>query len=313
MKVAVFGTAKRGSLSAGTLEALQAATTLAETDRTLWLWESGEKSGDIPDIPVEKVFLLGKKHAIASSMLETLSALIQQEGPHILLFSPEIWLREVAVRLSVQLQCGCMLGCNQAEQKEGNIIIRRPIYGGNVLAAYQIERYPYILSLQEGAYSPYAPGKETYSGKRLECPLPWQEPSNILEQSIEDEQENGMKTPVVIAGGRGIQTEQDMELLKQLAALLGASVGGTRPLVMSGKAAYEQLIGQSGKSVSPELCLLVAVSGASPFLVGIQGAKKIIAINQDKNAGVFHTCDEGLVADYREVLSQTIQFLGEKK
>lgn len=111
----------------------------------------------------------------------------------------------------------------------------------------------------------------------------------------------------VVAGGYGIGSKENWKKLEELADVLGAGVGATRPACDEGWAVQDQnMIGQSGKTVHPELYIGVGVSGVIHHLIGIQDSKKIVAINRDANAPIMKAADYAIVADYKEVLPALI-------
>jgi electron transfer flavoprotein alpha subunit len=119
------------------------------------------------------------------------------------------------------------------------------------------------------------------------------------------EEEEGVKledAEVVVSGGRGIGGAENFEMLRELARVLGGTVGATRPACDEGWVPARLQVGQSGKVVSPRLYIAVALSGAMAHIAGCLGAKVIVAINKDKEANIFNVARYGIVADYKEVL-----------
>jgi len=114
---------------------------------------------------------------------------------------------------------------------------------------------------------------------------------------------------IVVSGGYGMKSSGGMEPLKELAQILGAALGGTRPALDEGWIRESSLIGVSGKVISPKLLFAIGASGANHFTAGFVKAGKVVAVNNDANAPIFHVCDIGIVGDVNEVLPVMIKKL----
>ena len=118
---------------------------------------------------------------------------------------------------------------------------------------------------------------------------------------------------VIVTGGRGIGSEENLQMCAELAQLLGGAVGGTRPVIENGWLPRMQQVGQSGKIVAPDLYIACGVSGATQHLSGMVGSKYIIAINKDEEAPIFSVADVGIVGDVKKVLPLMIEEFKKKK
>jgi electron transfer flavoprotein alpha subunit len=181
----------------------------------------------------------------------------------------------------------------------------RPIFGGNALAVYTSKGWPQIVTVRQRAMLACEPD-ESRSGeiKYITANL---DRSAIRTRVLEIVKEEipGIKledAQVVITGGRGIGGAEGFEVLRQLAKVLNGAVGATRPPCESGWISSTAQIGLTGRIVTPELYIAVAVSGASQHLAGCSGAKTIIAINQDPEANIFKAAEYGVVDDWKRVV-----------
>jgi electron transfer flavoprotein alpha subunit len=114
---------------------------------------------------------------------------------------------------------------------------------------------------------------------------------------------------VIVAGGRGVGSEEGFHLVKQLAHLMDAAVAASRPTVDAGWAPYERQVGLSGKTVAPRLYIACGISGASHHVVGMKDSRAVVAIDQDPHAPIFQIADVKIVGDLRQVLPSLIERL----
>jgi electron transfer flavoprotein alpha subunit len=114
-----------------------------------------------------------------------------------------------------------------------------------------------------------------------------------------------------VAAGRGIGKDDSFEIIYELAGAIGASVAGTRPIIDWQILPYEQQIGQTGKSVTPQLIINCGISGANEYTAGMEKSRKVIAINTDPRARIFRFADLGIVGDVHEVVPLLIERLKE--
>jgi len=236
-------------------------------------------------------------------------------------YQPEIFLagatsfgREFFPRLAKRLRTGLSADCVDLEvDPESSLLVQTtPSFGGELLAeVITPDRRPQMATVHPGVFRELPhnseaagriiyPEVDVFPEPRLKVTR--SRPQNKGKVSLED-------ASVVIAGGMGLGSKKQFELLNELAGLLEGEVGATRPAILSGWADEDRLLGQTGKSVKAKLVISIGTSGALQYTTGIQGAETVIAINRDPNAPIFRIADLGLVADGKTVLPLLIETL----
>jgi electron transfer flavoprotein alpha subunit len=130
---------------------------------------------------------------------------------------------------------------------------------------------------------------------------------NVLNVTRKAKETSISDAEVIVAAGRGIKSEKDMEMIHSLADLLGAQVATTRPLIEAGWADAKKQIGLSGRTVKPKLIICCGISGAVQFTAGMNNSECIVAINKDEKAPIFNTAHYGIVGDIYEIIPQLIE------
>jgi electron transfer flavoprotein alpha subunit len=222
--------------------------------------------------------------------------------------------RDLAGRLAVRLKTGLNADCTGLSMtSEGVLVSEVSGFGGGILALIQMERHrPQMATVRPGVFSPLEPF-EGRNGKLFEIQTDLSE-DMIHTRIVERESGQGIdlgRAPVLIAGGRGI--DGDFEMLRQLAELLGGDVGATRPPVDEGHIERERQVGQTGVVCRPKVAICCGISGAFHFVVGIEKADTVIAINSDPEAPIFEFADYCVVGDVHQVLPALIANLQETK
>jgi electron transfer flavoprotein alpha subunit len=212
--------------------------------------------------------------------------------------------RDLAARLAVRLRTGLNADCTnlQLEPPEGLLISEVSGFGGGVLALIGMPQHrPQMATVRAGVFnvSEETPGRK---GEVLTFPVVLDESklrTRILERNVAEGVDIS-QTPLLVAAGRGMGT--DLAELRQLASRLGGELGVTRPLVDMGLVERERQVGQTGVVCSPKLALCCGISGAFHFVVGIEKAGTVIAINTDPDAAIFESADYCVVADARLII-----------
>lgn len=249
---------------------------------------------------------------VAQPATQALFELAQQHSPELILFAQQYDSRDIAGRLSAKT--GSTLMTNAMDIADTSTA-KTAIFGGATIVDVALEGEPKLVMIRPKSFAAEAAGGE----------------ANVVpvEVSIGDELKKAKRTerheeaasgpkldeaPVVVSGGRGLQEPGNFELLEQLASAIGnAAVGATRAVVDAGWVPYALQIGQTGITVKPSVYIAFGISGATQHLVGMKGAKKIIAINKDEDAPIFQIADLGVVGDALKVLPALIEEVKKRK
>jgi len=235
--------------------------------------------------------------------LEAAAALVR---PGAVLLAADGLGRDWAPRLAWRLGAVMVGEVVRWRCEAGRITFERSVYGGKAVAAFRPATESVVATLRPGAAGPggAVPAAPAGTDAELELPLAAGAGWPVLLRREREEREGPAleEARVVVAGGRGLGGREGFASLLELARALGGAVGSSRAAVDEGWAPPSWQIGQTGKSVAPDLYVAVGISGASQHLVGCGRAKTIVAINQDPEAPIFDHAHLGLVGDYREIV-----------
>ncbi len=237
----------------------------------------------------------------------TLDALIREHTPDLVLFSTSYDARDLAGRLQARLGSALMSNVTDVTPAES---AQTQIFGGSRVVDVTLEGpAPRLLLVRPKSFAP-EPNGGTAEIVPVETPVP-DELTTVRRIERHEETAAGPRledAKVVIAGGRGLQDPSNFKLLDELAAAIGdAAVGASRAVVDAGWVPYSYQIGQTGKTVKPEVYIAVGISGATQHVVGMKGAKRIIAINKDGDAPIFRLADLGVVGDALTLVPKVIE------
>lgn len=236
-------------------------------------------------------------------------SLIEQHHPELVLFGPTYDSRDVAGRL--QAMTGSTLMSNVTDVLSPEYA-QTQIFGGTKIVDVTLAGpNPKLLIARPKAFEPDQSG-----GTAKVVPVDVAIPEDARKARRVERHEEAASGPkleaakVVIAGGRGLQDPANFKLLEELASALGnAAVGASRAVVDAGWVPYSLQIGQTGKTVKPEVYIAIGISGATQHLVGMKDAKRIIAVNKDKDAPIFQVADLGVVGDALKIVPQVVELL----
>jgi electron transfer flavoprotein alpha subunit len=242
---------------------------------------------------------------------KVMAQLIEERKPNILLLGATYDGRDLAGRLAVRLRTGLTANATRLEvdREQGLLLSAVPGFGGSILAIIKSESgRPQMSTVRPGIFAPLEPN-DAREGQVEIVPVdlrPEDLRCRVLERSVLPREEVGSAQRTLVAG---MGTGGDMTLLEELASLLDASIGVTRPLVDIGVAGREKQVGSTGISLRSKVAIVLGVSGASHFVSGLRDVGIVVAINTDEGAPIFDQADLCVVGDLFELLPPLIEKL----
>ena len=220
------------------------------------------------------------------------------------LFSASSQGRDLAPRVAAKLDVPLAADATALKVEDGELIITRPVYAGRAFANVTISAQPRLVSVRPNTFRPQqSPGAGTVENVSAASVQPRVKVRETKKSDGARKVDVG-EAPIVVSGGRGLRGPEHWSLLEALRDALGstAALGASRAVVDAGWRPHAEQVGQTGKTVSPQLYFAVGISGAMQHLAGMRSARTIVAINKDPDAPIFKIADYGLVGDAHEVL-----------
>jgi len=230
---------------------------------------------------------------------------IQKSQPDILLLSSSNNGKELSAELATRLNVGLATDCIDLQiTNEGEVLVNRPIFSGKALLSCELKgKKPYLITLRPNVFRDEA-FKATRKGiiKKEEITLPAVSKmvGNLTREVGGDL--DITEARIIVSGGLGMQDPKNFKILEDLAEVLGAAVAASRPVVDNGWQEYTRQVGQTGRTVSPDLYIACGISGAVQHLAGMTSSRCIVAINSDPYAPIFSIADYGIVGDVLKIV-----------
>ena len=295
----------------------------------------GEKAAQLADTVfsygADRVYALQAPHVeqyTSPAYARALSKLAREYNPQILLLAATPQGRDLAPRLASSLGCGLTADCtdlqigsftdSKTKEKHHNLLLQiRPAWGGNIIATIvNPATRPQMATVREGMMQLPTPGAST--GGELIQIAPELHPADlitkIVDQRDEEKKVNLKAAKIIVAGGAGLGSKDNFQLVQQLAQVLGGEAGASRAAVDAGFINHDHQVGQTGTTVRPKLYIACGISGSVQHLSGMEESGKIVAINIDPDAPIFSVAHYGIVGDVREVVPALIRlYRGQRK
>lgn len=245
---------------------------------------------------------------MTESYARALTAVVEQYKPAIMLYGATAIGRDLAPRVSARVHTGLTADCTglAVQEETGHLLMTRPAFGGNIMATIICrEHRPQMATVRPGVMRRISPVEGA------SCPVDRFHVAGLAEgRNVEIleiirkivERADIQDAKVLVAGGRGMGGANAFALLEELAEVLGGAVASSRACVDAGWVSKELQVGQTGKTVRPDLYIACGISGAIQHVTGMEESGVIVAINNDASAPIFDVADFGIVGDVRALL-----------
>jgi caffeyl-CoA reductase-Etf complex subunit CarE len=314
--VAVFAEQRQGVLSKVALQLLGKATDLAkDLNCEVYAFLLGDKvenlAQDLIYHGADKVLLADDprlKYFQTGPYTKVNEMMIKAHLPEIVLYGATFLGRDLAPRVAQRITTGLTADCTvlTIDPETKNLQQTRPAFGGNIMATILTPNHRPQMSTVRAGVMAINKRDESRQGEIIKFNVELNE-DDILTKVIRlvketKKQVNLEEAKIVVSGGRGVGSQENFKVIQDLADVLGAVVGGSRVAVESGWIDQDHQVGQTGKTVAPELYIACGISGSIQHKAGMGSSKIIVAINKDPAAQIFDVADYGIVGNLHEIL-----------
>lgn len=261
----------------------------------------------------DKVFVVDNellKDYRTESYAKVVSEIVKKHSANILFLAASSQGKDLAARLSARLNAGLATDCTKIEIVDGKILITRPVYAGKANVLLHINSEISLATIRPNSFS--LPPRDENKKAEIINETVAQEESEIRTKvkefiKVMSSRPELTEAEIIVSGGRGMKGPENYPLIEELADLLGAAVGASRASVDAGWRPHSDQVGQTGKTVSPNLYIACGISGAIQHLAGMSSSKYIVAINKDADAPIFKIANYGIVGDLFKVVPAMIE------
>ena len=269
-----------------------------------------EAAGELAKAGADKVIYVDDAmlaEYVTEPYAKALTAVIKANDPEIVLFGASSIGRDLAPRVSARIHTGLTADCTKLEINEETKLLEmtRPAFGGNIMATILCANHrPQMATVRPGVMQALASCDKVGEVEKFEVEFTAADMNVEIVEVVKTEQkaDDITEAKILVSGGRGVGGPEGFEPLKDLAKALGGEVAASRAAVDSGWIDRDRQVGQTGKTVRPDLYVACGISGAIQHAAGMEESELIVAINKEESAPIFGICDLGIVGDLNKIV-----------
>lgn len=251
------------------------------------------------------------EHYTTDAYTKVICDLVNERKPGILFVGATFIGRDLGPRVAARLNTGLTADCTSidVEVETGNLLATRPAFGGNLMATIACpEHRPQMATVRPGVFAKVESDGANCKVEKVDVKLTDADVRTKVIETVKTAKDivDISEAKVIVAGGRGVGSKENFELLEELASVLGGTVAGSRAAVEKGWIDNAYQVGQTGKTVKPSIYIACGISGAIQHVAGMQDSDMIIAVNKDETAPIMKVADYAIVGDIKKVLPELI-------
>jgi electron transfer flavoprotein alpha subunit len=252
---------------------------------------------------------------VVAPQVEALAAVVERSAPSAVLVASTPEGKEVAARLAVRLGSGLVTDAVEVVPDGSDLVTTQSVFGGSTVVRSRVTHGVPVVTVRPNSTTPEpAPA----AGERVDVAVTLSEQARstrVLERTAAERtgRPELSEASIVVSGGRGVGSAEGFGPVEALADVLGAAVGASRAATDAGWYPHQFQVGQTGKTVSPQLYIANGISGAIQHRAGMQTSKTIVVVNKDPEAPLFEIADFGVVGDLHTVLPQAVDAIRRRK
>ncbi|NLW43888.1 MAG: electron transfer flavoprotein subunit alpha/FixB family protein [Syntrophomonadaceae bacterium] len=266
---------------------------------------SQEAAEEVKNSGADRVFILQGDNEVPENYAQAVADFLKEKSAELFLVGATARGRDLAARVAGYLDCPMASDVSAISFGDGKVTTERMIYGGAVTQKEELTGLS-VVTVAGGKYAPIEGSAEV----ETVTVTPDNRVQLVERAPVERKGVNLQAADRVVCVGMGVEKEEDMQMIRDLAAVLNAEIGCTRGIAEEKHwLPPEQYIGISGAVIKPQLCVSIGISGQVQHTIGIRDSKVIVAVNNNEKAPIFKTCDYGIVGDLYEVVPLLIEEL----
>jgi electron transfer flavoprotein alpha subunit len=274
-------------------------------------------AGDLAKAGADKVVVVDDPmlaEYVTEPYTKAVTAVIKAQDPEIVIFGASSIGRDLAPRVSARIHTGLTADCTKLEiDPETKLLnMTRPAFGGNIMATILCANHrPQMATVRPGVMQALAACDKVGTVEKFDVEFTAEDMNVEICEVVKTEKKSVdiTEAKILVSGGRGLGGPEGFEPLKELAKVLGGEVSSSRAAVDAGWIDRDRQVGQTGKTVRPDLYIACGISGAIQHAAGMEESEFIVAINKEESAPIFSICDLGIVGDLNKIVPKLTEAL----